>query len=409
MRIRIWVVTAGVLLAFAGIGATAGAGSPGQLTETVLGTFTGPNGSSPASNLMADGAGNLYGTTAYGGAYSVGVVFELTRSSSGWTESVLYSFTGSSDGGVPQGGVARDNQGNLYGTTWGGGSDGRGVVYELSPTGGAWSEKVLYSFLPVEAEPYGTPLLGHNGEIYGTTYGGGTHQDGAVFELVPVNETWEEEQIYSFCSLAMCADGSAPMGSLIQDSHGNLYGTTYAGGTGCLAICGTVFELSPSNGLWTENVLHSFTGYDGRTPYAGVVMDDNGNLFGTTTLKGGHGNGTVFELTPENGGWSFNTIHSFSGGWDGGRPYGGVIVDSNGNLYGAAYYGGQNGDGTVFKLAPVQGTWREHVLYNLTGGTEGRFPYGGVILLGGRLYGTTLQGGGGDCDSGCGVAYEIAR
>src|SRR5271166_1949839 len=248
----------------------------------------------------------LYGTTAYGGGGSgcggnngCGTVYKLTPSNGGWTESVLYSFQGGSDGAFPYAGVIFDQAGNLYGTTaYGGGSgcagNGCGTVFQLTSSGSGWVENTLYSFQ------------------------GGN-------------------------------DGASPFGGLIFDQSGNLYGSTaYTSSFGVGG--GTVFELSPSGSNWIHTVLYSFSG--GAGPYDTLTIDA-GNLYGTTNRDGAYGYGSVFKLTHSGGGWTYTSLHDFTAGSDGGYVYGGVILDSSGNLYGTTQYGGSGGDtGVVWEITP---------------------------------------------------------
>jgi len=264
-----------------------------------------PDGNSPQANLVFDGSGNLYGTATEGGIYGEGTVFKLTPNKGQWTETVLYSFCqlqNCVDGATPRSGLVLDAAGNLYGTTSAGGAYSGsvgGVVFELTPhPGGTWTEAVLHSFGNGK-DGAGIFISGlvfdSAGNLYGTTSGGGTTSRsicpdgcGAVFELSPgPNGQWTEKVLYEFCSQADCADGSQPLGGVTLDSSGNLYGTTNLGGTPAQHLYGTVFELSPGEaGQWVETVLYMFQGgtTDGTNPQAGVILDKSGNLYGTTEL-----------------------------------------------------------------------------------------------------------------------------
>jgi uncharacterized repeat protein (TIGR03803 family) len=290
-------------------------------TETVLYTFCRlgqpcADGAGPNDGLIMDAAGNLYGTTGFGGggAHNGGVVFELTpnKSRTAWTETVLYSFCQArncADGGVPRAGLIADAAGNLYGTTLSG-------VFELTPNKSrtGWNETVLYSFCS-RGGPYcadgKTPVFGvimdAASNLYGTTVYGGQHRsdDGVVFELTPNKSrtAWTETVLYSFCPVVNCADGQFPGSGLILDGSGNLYGTTQGGGGGYgYGGDGVVFVLTPSKSrtAWTETVLYSFCPLrncaDGQTPGSGLILDGSGNLYGTTGGGGVDGNGVVFEL-----------------------------------------------------------------------------------------------------------------
>jgi uncharacterized repeat protein (TIGR03803 family) len=365
----------------------------------VLYTFQGTtDGNTPNGKLVADGAGNLYGT-AQGGdrkkcnGYGCGVVFEIT---SRGREKVLYAFAGQSDGSYPQGGLIRDKKGNLYGTATTGGSGYGGTVFKITPRG---REKVLYAF--TNGSDGGSPQTGvirdKEGNLYGTTELFGRYHCGTIFKLAPDGT---EITLYSFTG---GGDGFFPSG-LILDKAGNLYGTTLDGGA---HGSGTVFKLAPDG---TFTVLHSFGGRDdGVQPAAGVIADRAGNLYGTTDEGGAHDSGAVFRLAPDG---TETVLYSFDGGSYAWYPNG-LIEDKNGNFYGTTQYGGStncfdNGCGSVFKLAP-DGTGT--VLYAFANGSDGGRPYAGVIRdSAGNLYGTTSRGGTGDCAGkgmGCGVVFEI--
>lgn len=339
--------------------------------EQVLYSFQGgTDGNYPIGGLISDDSGNFYGTTKYGGdtacsTNGCGTVFKLGKNASGeWTETILYKFQGGSDGLQPQGGVIFDQSGNLYGTTSGGGLDAQGTVFELSPSGsGQWTESVLYSFQGGTgdgAQPT-TLTFDKSGNLFGTTQGGGNYECfilqgangpaptqycGTVFELSPNGSGgWTETALFKFDG----TDGAVPAGPLTFDAAGNLYGTTYAGG-GCSNLntngfgCGLVFELSPNgSGGFTESVLHSFQGTtDGYWPFGGVIFDQAGNLYGTVSNPG-IDSGAVFELTPNgSGGWTENTIYTFPGDTtaDGLTPIAGLVLDQAGNLYSTTLQGG---------------------------------------------------------------------
>jgi uncharacterized repeat protein (TIGR03803 family) len=352
--------------------------SGGGWNETVLYSFVGgAGGEKPQSKLISDAAGNLYGT-ALGGSNGYGIVYKLTSGKSGWQQTVLYTFTGGSDGGVPSSGLVMDAAGNLYGSTAGGGkslcfeSAPCGVVYKLSFVPGVgWRETVLHSFSGKDgANPRSTPILDASGNLYGTaTDGGWVSQKGfcgmlgcgVVYELSHVAGGWKETVLHTFVSGP--SDGGLPAAGLASDASGNLYGVTTNGGSwnicGNGSGCGVVFELSPSsNGTWTESILHRFSGRDGWGPYATPALDAGGNIYGTASA-GGNGFGTAYELSPSSSGWAFNTIFNFSGfagGWASAYSF---VLDNTGNLYGASAAGGtsNNNDcvdscGLVFKLTP---------------------------------------------------------
>jgi uncharacterized repeat protein (TIGR03803 family) len=264
---------------------------PGR--EVIVHRFgVGTDGAQPIGGVVFDTAGNFYGTTSLGGAYGNGTVFEEKRSGDSWTESVIYSFTGANDGASPPAGVTLDDRGNLYGTTSLGGANGGGVVYELSPSGSGWKQRVLYTFQGL-------------------------------------------------------SDGQNPVGGVVLDPAGNLYGTTFDGGVNG---GGTVYELSPSGGGWTFTVLYSFSGGYGG-PYNKLTLA-KGNIYGFSNAEGANGLGSVFKLAPGHGGWTFTDLHDFIGGSDGGSPYGSVAVDRDGNVFGTAVVGGSQNQGVVFEITP---------------------------------------------------------
>jgi uncharacterized repeat protein (TIGR03803 family) len=327
----------------------------GANAEQVLYSFSGQyDGGNAATGLVHDRHGNLYGTTVVGGTAACGTAFELTpQSSPPWRETVLHDFSCGSDGKNPHGGVTFDARGNLDGTTVAGGSggsctgDGCGVVFALTPK----SENILHSFT-------GGP------------------------------------------------DGFGPGGGVVFDSAGDVFGTTPDGGK---FAQGTVYEVFRSGGVWRERVIHAFTGgRDGGVGSLGLLLiDASGNLLGVTEIGGAYGAGTVFRMSRgAKGRWSFATLYAFKGTPDAGSPYGGLIADASGNLYGTTYYGGTAGMGTVFELTPrTRGGYRERVLYSFKGGSDGSSSTSTLILGGsGVLYGTTSAGGG-TCD--CGTIFKV--
>ncbi len=374
----------------------------GGWTEKVLYSFdnNGRDGQDPEGVLILDAAGNLYGTTNTGGIHGLGAVFELTpNGSGGWTETILHSFGNGTDGASPYGGMIFDSAGSLYTTTQTGGVYDAGTVVKLSPRqGGGWTETVLHNFNPNTTDginPEAGLVRDSAGNMYGATYYGGIHGFGTVFKLAPNGSGgWTETVLHS---LGNGTDGQYPYASLIVDSGGNLYGTTVRGGIHSL---GTVFELkSNGSGGWTETVLHSFgNGTDGTDPYGGLIFDGAGNLYGTTISGGIHGFGTVFEMKPNgSGGWTETVLRSFAGSFhetEGANPYGGLILDSAGNLYGTTLNGGIS-EGAVFELSPDgSGGWTEKVVHSFGNGTDGIYPFDSLVIDGfGNLYGTTYRGG----------------
>jgi uncharacterized repeat protein (TIGR03803 family) len=380
-------------------------------------------GEGPAASLVFDATGNLYGTTGLGGAHGGGTVFKLTpNSDGGWAETVQYSFCSNkncTDGAFPGAGLIFDSAGNLYSTTSQGGTARDGTVFKLTPNSDrSWSESVLYSFAGGEdgAAPAGGLIFDQSGNLYGTTGLGGAHSSGAVFKLTPNSEGgWNETILYSFCSLSNCSDGVQPLGTLISDGAGNLYGTTFRGGDNNE---GTVFKLTPNtDGSWTESVLYSFCSLkrcdDGAQPQAGLVFDGRGNLYGTTQQGGSKRGGVAFSLTPNSdGSWTEGVLHgfcSFAACSDGSAPAANLTLDAAGNLYGTAYYGGNAkycapGCGVVFELTPnSKGGWEESVLHRFFD-HPGSHPSAGLILdVAGNLYGTTS----GDGTTTFGSVFEI--
>jgi uncharacterized repeat protein (TIGR03803 family) len=367
----------------------------------VLHTFSnGQDGGSPYAGLTMD-KGNLYGTTLIGGA-GYGTVFKMTHKGSGWTFDPLYSFAGGNDGFEPAARVIFGPNGTLYGTTMGGGGgQSQGIVFNLKPSPRAcvaalcpWGETVLYRFnVPANgsAPGYADVIFDPAGNLYGTTTAGGANSEGVVYELTP---SGTESPIYSLTD----SSGAFPYSGVIFDQSGNLYGTAIRGGGAGL---GAAYELTPSGSGWMENTIYSVQGAAGQFPYGGLISDRSGNLYGTTNA-GGKGGGAVFELTPSNGKWAPTVLYSFSNGNSG--PYSGVTIDALGNLYGTTYADGAHGKGSVFKLTLSNGTWSEQDLYSFTGGSDGANPIGGVVLdASGNLYGTASGGG-----SGSGVVWEIA-
>ncbi|HEX4079287.1 MAG TPA: choice-of-anchor tandem repeat GloVer-containing protein [Rhizomicrobium sp.] len=371
--------------------------------DTTLYTFSGgSDGGNPPCGLISGGKGVLpaqlrfFGTTEYGGAYGYGTVFEATNAG---FMTVLHSFGGGGDGASPQACVITDSSGHLYGTTEEGGTYDHGVVFKLS--GG--TETVLHSFGGGGdgANPFAGLIMDGAGNLYGTTIaGGGTGCGGGgcgtVFEVMPGGG---ETVLHSFAG----SDGAYPVASLAMDKAGNLYGTTAEGGasTNCGGGCGTVFELAAGGG---ETVVHSFSGGDGATPEAAVIVAGAGNLYGTTEAGGANDDGTVFEVSHKG---KEAVLHSFGGGSDGAYPLS-AVLKKGGFLYGTTFGGGANGSGTVYKTPGKGGS--DTLLYSFTGGSDGGLPEGGVLIESGNLFGTTYAGGMSceEDENGCGVVFELA-
>jgi uncharacterized repeat protein (TIGR03803 family) len=388
--IRLGAASAALTLAVVLALGTVATKSAHAQTFTVLHSFTGsPDGAYPYAGPVEDAAGNLYGTTPWGGASYFGVVFEVDTSG---TETVLYNFDGATAGANPEAGLVRDEAGNLYGTTALGGAFTYGVVFKLDTSG---KEKVLHSFSADFTDgqnPYGDGLIrDKNGNLYGTTYYGGRQQVGTVFK---VDTSRKEKVLHVFAGGV--SDGAYPYAGVILDAKGNLYGDAEEGGT---SDSGVVYKLSKSGKL---TVLHSFTGgtNDGSYPQGNLAMDNDGNLYGATYNGGADNAGTVFELSPNgNGGWNETVLHVFAGGAsDGAYPYAGVILDANGNLYGTTEEGGASNLGTVYELSGKTIT-----LLHSFDGSDGEYPVGGVIQdTSGNLYGTAEAGG----SSGYGTVWQ---
>ena len=353
-------------------------------TFTDLHNFTGPSdGANPLAGLVRNVAGNLYGTTTWGGSYDYGTVFEMNTTG---TETVLYSFTGGTDGGHPYAGLSRDGEGNFYGTALqGGGSSckdpyGCGVVFKVNASG---TETVLYSFTgsPDGYSPWGGLLRDKAGNLYGTTVSGGASGYGTVFKL---SKTGKETVLYSFTDVV-----NPYYTSLLMDEMGNIYGVTGSGGnySACATGCGTVYKLSTSG---TLTVLYSFVGgtTDGCYPLGTPVMDKNHNLYGTTAQCGSSSGGTVWKVNQRG---HETVLHNFGGGAsDGANPYAGVIMDAKGNLYGDTEGGGTYTEGALYKLNK-KGTL---TLLHSFAGPDGSLARAGVIRdAAGNLYGTTFEGG----------------
>jgi len=321
--------------------------------ETILQNFgSGAGGFLPEAAPVFGPSGILYGTTLLGGSGQNGVLYSLrppatvcTAVSCPWMESVLWAFQGfDTDGANPaNGALTFDSSGNGYDTTSEGGSSNNGTVYEISKQGGQWTETVLYSFGTGQNDgtmPLHNVVLDSAGNLYGTTYTGGTMGGGTVFELSPSGSNWTERIIANFPA------GSAPQAGLIIDRAGNLYGATDGVGTSSAEV----FELSPSGSNWTLTALHTFSTniYD-IGPVGNLVMDHSGNLYGATYTLGAHSKGNIFELSPSGNSWTYTDLYDFTGGSDGSGPMGDLNMDSSGNLYGTTQLGG-NGYGVVWEL-----------------------------------------------------------
>jgi len=407
------------------------ASAPAASNEQVLYRFQGgSDGYNPSEALLGDSSGNFYGTTVEGGTGGTcgydgdgcGTVFELSppaQSGGPWVETVLYRFTGGSDGYWPSAALVADKNGNLYSTTSAGGVNDNGTIFELqrpSTPGGAWTYRLLYDFQGVPSgkgdgdgsQPSGV-VFDAAGNLYGTTNGGGFCTDfeglvncyGSVFELAAPapGGAWTESVLFRF---GESGDSfSNPHGGVVFDKKGNLYGTTYVGG----AFAGGVFELMPPSApgsAWRAKILDNFDSTDGGGPNGTLVFDGAGNLYGTTVIGGTANMGAVFEASPPTspgGSWTETVLYSFQSfesSQDGNSPLASVIFDKSGNLFSTAWMGGDSNRGTVFQLTPSSngGEWTETTLHNFGSGNDGQEPDGGLIWgQDGALYGTTTQGG----------------
>jgi len=420
---RFWVATLAILcpLSFNLFAESPGA-SPASGYKVIY-SFNGTSdGAMPVSDLTFDADGNLYGTTSAGGTYGYGTVFELKHAGDSWQEEVLYSFSANGDGAYPNSGVIFDNAGNLYGFTAGDYDTGlEANVFKLTPSsGGGWTESVTYSFDAFWGLDWpffhSDLIIDAHGDLFGTFWGarsGSCAYDGCVFELIPQPDgKLKEKTLYNF---AGPPDGGDPYSSPFLDSSGNLYGTTMAGGTGICHNyypfhCGIVYELTHgSDGRWTEHILYNFVRGGGNAviPSEGFALVNDSHILGTS-VAGGDGLGTVFELRKSKKGWEQSVLHRFYAGPDGYDPIG-RLISSSGSLFGVTEY-------TVFELdASETNSWKEKVLHSFARGSPsgGLLPEAGVVAdSNGHLYGTTEYGGSGQkqnfCDYGsCGTVYQI--
>ena len=404
------------------------AGTARAQTYTVIYNFF--SAQAPTAGVTIDRAGNLYGTAAGGGTFGYGIVFRLAYKNSSWLFTPLYNFQGGTDGELPTNPLTIGPDGGLYGTTTYGGVEGCeycGVVFKVTPPPTRcrsalcpWSERLLYRFTGGldGSGPAGPLLLDASGNIYGTTILGGTANDGTVFNLTASGGSWTESVLHNF----NIQDGTFPNSGVISDSAGNLYGTALSHGPYSF---GSAYELSPSGSGWDFTILHGFMWQtDGGYPLGGVTFDSAGNLFGTTAFLGPNGGGTAFELSPESDSWSFSNLYSFTcfGGYcsespahvsrrepliysNTPGPRASLLRDTAGNLYGTTASDGAIGCGSIFELSPTQDGWTYTTLHEFTGGDDGCGSSGSVAMdSAGNLYGTA---GGGAL--GNGLVWEIAR
>jgi uncharacterized repeat protein (TIGR03803 family) len=348
-------------------------------------------------------SGCAYGLSGYDPAHAV-----VARSRSATSsEQVLYSFTGGGDGGNAATGLAFDGNGNLYGTTVIGGTSQCGTIFKLTPQASPpWPESVLHNFgcYADGKNPHGGVSFDRHGNLDGTTVAGGSGGScssdgcGIVFQLTPQTEN----VLHNFSA---GSDGFGPGGGVVFDPSGNLYGMTPDGGAHSQ---GTIYEVWRAGHQWHEKVIHAFTGgTDGGIGSLGLLLRDAaGNLYGVAEIGGAHGDGTVFKLrVTSRKRWKLTTLYAFTGSLDGDSPYGGLVADAAGDLYGTTYYGGADGQGTVFELAArTHGRYRERVLYSFQGGSDGSSPTATLVFQNGELYGTTSAGGG---SCGCGTIFKV--
>jgi uncharacterized repeat protein (TIGR03803 family) len=391
----------------------------------LLATFSGVNGNNPNGELTLDAAGNLYGTTFYGGvdncSYGCGTVFKLSHHSSQWPLTSLYDFRGDSDGKYPWAGVSFGPDGALYGTTFGGGIgpcqglgySGCGTVFKLTPPATfckavscPWTKTVLYTFTGDGdgANPQGHLVFDRAGNLYGTTSFGGRgsgNGNGVVYELSPSHGNWNISVLYAFSG---GSDGGTPGDGVVVDGSGNLFGITDWGGA---YSHGVVYELTNSASGWTETVLHDFAqGSEGYEP-SGLVLDSNGNIYGATSQGGSLNAGTAYELQRSGSSFNYKIIYNFDPQITSApAPVAAFTLDNAGNLYSTGIAGGTGGEGTVFELSPTGGSWNITVLHNFTDNFyfDGQEPACKPIFDSqGNLYGTTEYGGRGRD----GVVWEI--
>lgn len=374
-------------------------------TFHVIYTFSGGGSAAhPIAGVTVDRAGDLYGSTAWGGGSPTG-------SGTGFVYQQLHSFGNGLDGSFPWAGVTIGPDGTLYGTTYDGGLDGNGIIYNLRPPptfcrsiSCPWDETILYNFTRGSdgGDPQGGVVFDPSENMYGSNVNGGVGGQGVVYKMTRSGGGWTYQGIYPFTG---GRDGSNP-GNLVFDNSGNLYGPAAAGGQpGCSGFgCGTIFKLSPSGSGWTEQTLYTFhDSSDGADPQGGLIMDSAGNIYGSTCCGDSTG-GTIFQLSPADGTWSFNLLYSYNDSGLG--PDGNLVRDAAGNLYGASVINGLYGEGVVFKLTSTNGGWTYTSIHDFTGGADGEWPEGGLAIdSNGNIYGTTYQGGAPNCL--CGVVWEI--
>ncbi len=368
-----------------------GQSAQGQ-TFTVLHSFAYSDGASPMSGVTIDSSGNnLYGTASLGGTHNFGTVYRVHRSGPGWVFAPLYSFQGDSDGYEPHARVIVGPDGSLYGTTArGGGSCSCGTVFKLRPSpnppvsaSSPWHETILYRFTGADGDyPLSEVAFDRAGNLFGTTMRGGSYDSGTAYKLAPSNGNWTENLVHTFGG---SGDGYYPASGIAIDTSGDLYGTAPNGSP---YGQGVVYALTPSGGSWIYNIRYEFRdGNDGAGPVGGLIFDGSGNLFGETSVGGTGNGGTLFELAPP--GWTFTLLYALPGNGAPG-PQASLAMDASGNLYGTTPINGAYGEGSVFKLTYSGDGWTYSTLHDFTGGSDGCRPSSVVTLdSSGSLYGTT--------------------
>ena len=387
-------------------------------TFSVIHDFTGgQDGATPMAGLTRDNAGNLLGTTNYGGitggncgASGCGIVYKMSNRGGGWVLAPLYAFQGGDDGTNPgMANVSIGASGVLYSSTFYGGgvcegsATGCGTVFKLQPAPYncpsvmcSWNETILHRFVGTDgAGPVGALLIDQEGNLYGAANTGNFRNGGSVYQLNSSNGWGEQILFHPY---------GYPGSSVSPDHSGNLYGSTYIG----MRSLGTVYQLVPSGGNWVGTEIHDFTGgVDGAYPVSGVIFDSLGNLYGTTSAAGSGNGGTVFELSPSGDSWEYRVLYSFTGPNNDRQvvgPVGTLVMDSSGNLYGTTISDGAHGYGAVFKLTPANGSWTYTSLHDFTNGSDGGYPYANLVFdTQGNIYGTASSGGA----FGQGVVFEI--
>jgi uncharacterized repeat protein (TIGR03803 family) len=371
-------------------------------TFAVLHAFSGLDGEFPSGGMTIAGNGNLYGVTPYGGTHYYGLAYELKLTGAGWVFTPLYQFQGIGDGINPVGDLTFGPDGALYGSALLGGA-GAGTVFSLKPqpticstTRCPWLESTIWPFEGLQGEQpaYGALVFDQQGNAYGTTLYGGDNGDGVAYQLSRRGQVWTETRLYNFG--ASPSDGVMPFHNVVLDRAGNLYGTTYLGGA---HGGGTVFQLVPSGGSWTENIIANFPA--GAELQAGLIIDASGNLYGATIGVGTESQ--VFELSPSGNTWQLKVLHTFVTTMSNLGPMGNLAMDHTGNLYGTTYSLGVHGRGNIFELTPSNNGWTYTDLYDFTDQNDGAGPMGDLSIdSNGNVFGTAQSGGNGQ-----GVVWEL--